>query len=1381
MSNITELSEAKRALLEKYLRGDHPQTITGAGPIPRRVQGVPAPLSFGQQQLWLLAQLLPAIPVYTECVTIHLPGLLNVYAFERSFNEFLRRHEAWRTSFPTVDGLPVQMIHPPPTLTLPLVDLRDFPTAEREAEAIRLATEDAQKPFDLPNGPLLRAILVHLSDVDHRLFLTLHHIIFDGVAVYQVLLPELYALYEAFSNKKPSPLPPLPIQYADYAVWQREGDSLAEHLAYWKKQLAGAPESLDLHTDHPRPLVSTYRGLMFPFTLSKRLSDALKALSRREGATLFMTLAAAFQVLLYRYTGQDDLLIGTVTAGRKRSEVQKLMGYFLNTLVLRTNLSGNPTFRELLGRVREVTISASAHEDLPFEYLVKELRPERNLSRAPLIQVMLTVEPTPPVLPSGWTLTQMDVETETAKWDLSLQLEDQPDGLIGRFEYSTDLFDFSTIDRMVGHWQTLLEGIVADPTQRLSELPLLTETDRQQLLVEWNVTSKAYPEDGCVRQLFEAQVERTPAAVAVVCEDEQLTYRELNSKANQLAHYLQRLGVGPQVLVGIYMERSVDMVVGLLGILKAGGAYMPLDPTYPQERLAFMLTDAHVPVLLTQQPLVDGLPEHTAHVFCMDTDRNAIAQKSEANLGTRANGEHLAYVIYTSGSTGKPKGVAVEHKHLSNYTHGILERLDLAPGFSFAMVQPLTVDSCVTAIFPTLCTGGCLHVISRERSLDAHALSDYFHRHPIDCLKIAPSHLAALHASSQTEQVMPLLRLIIGGEASDWKWVSRLQALAPGCTIFNHYGPTEATVGVLTYRVGKEQGEHNYSTTPIGRPLANTQVYLLDRHLQPVPIGVLGELYIGGASVARGYLNRPELTAEKFIADPFSSEPGGRLYNTGDLARYLPDGNIEFLGRIDDQVKIRGFRIELGEIETVLELHPAVREAVVVAREDAPGDKRLVAYVVLHEKETATISDLQSHVMKQVPTYMVPSAFVLLEALPMTPHGKVDRRALPAPAPSKRSAEETFVAPTLLVHQQLVQIWEDLLDARPIGIRDNFFDLGGHSLLAARLVARIEQVCGKKIPLSILFVEATIEHLTNALQGGEDTNSQVRAPIVAVQAGGSRQPFFFLHGDWTGGAFYCLKLARELGPDQPFYVLEPYKFDALQVPPTFEEMAAAHLESLRAVQPEGPYLLGGYCNGGLVAYEIARQLQAQGQTVDLLAVMDPSAPAPYRLVRSIIGRSGKLMGLGQEKQLDWFLRLRHTYRYLRFSHYRRLKAAERSGSVQQGDELERIRNEVDAATPQLAALVPSAGSLRQDWTGIYNWVASGYLPDPYSGKITFFWAGEDLPFRSVGWRKVAEAKGGEVEVHLIPGNHITSRTEHLHILAEHLSMCLSKAQAIALT
>jgi len=763
-------------------------------------------------------------------VTIQLPGPLDVAALEQSLNEFIRRHEAWRTSFPLVDGLPMQMIHPPPTCTLRVVDLQYLPEAEREAEALRRATEDACILFDLAQGPLLRSLLIRLSAEKHYLFLTLHHIIFDSISIYRVLLPELYTIYKAFLNGRPSLLPEMPLQCADYAYWQQEwlqGDILTNRLNYWKTQLAGAPVTLQLPTDWPRQPVHSYRGSTRRFALSKRLTDGLKALSRQEEVTLSMTLVAAFNSLLYRYTGQYDILIGTSTSGRNRSMAGQLMGCFLNTLVLRSNLSGNPTFLELLSRVRKVMATAVAHDDVPFEYLVKELHPERNLSQNPFFQVLLTLEPMQPTSPAGWTLSHMDVSTGTSKLDLSIELEDRPDGLIGRFEYNTDLFDAATIDRMAGHWQTLLAAIIADPTQHLSELPILTGEERQQLLVGWNATQATYPKQSCIHQLFEDQVKRTPDKVAVIYQGTQLTYRQLNARANQLAHYLRQLGVGPEVLVGLSVERSLEMVVGLLGILKAGGAYVPLDPTYPAERIAFMIEDAQSPVLVTQQHLVTHI--HTPPIptiVCLDTDAPLLAKQSEADPPPAAAAENVAYVIYTSGSTGRPKGVQVLHRAVVNLLISMRQQPGLAAEDTLLAVSTLSFDIAALELFLPLIAGARLVVASRGIVTNGTALAELLARSGATVMQATPITWRTLLATGW--QGNHHLKILCGGEALP---VELARQLLPKCdSLWNLYGPTETTI----YSTGTKI-EPSDELISIGRPIANTQVYLLDAQLQLVP------------------------------------------------------------------------------------------------------------------------------------------------------------------------------------------------------------------------------------------------------------------------------------------------------------------------------------------------------------------------------------------------------------------------------------------------------------------------------------------------------------------------------------------------------------------
>jgi amino acid adenylation domain-containing protein len=1346
-------ARTRQALVEKYLRQKHAlQTNASRKAIPRCAREGALPLSIGQQQIWLVSQLIRDVPVYNERMTLHLPGPLNIAVFERSFNEILRRHEAWRTCFPIEDGLPVQRICAYQPLTFPVIDLRGLPETAREAEALRLATENANKPFDLAHGPLLCPLLVLLSKTDTRFFLTLHHMIFDGFSLYQVLLPQLRALYDAFLAGQSAPLPELPIQYADFAVWQREElqkKTLASHLAYWKQQLAGASSTLNLPSDRPRPLVASYRGGMYPFALSRELTDALKALSQREHVTLFMTMVAAFQSLLHRYSGQDDILIGTTISDRRRPEVQNLLGLFLNTVVLRGNLAGNPSFRDLLRQARKVTLEAQMHQDVPFDVLVQELQPERHAGQHPLFQVMLAFEPPLPSHPSGWTITAMDVKMNISQFDLYLELDERPEGLIGRFEYSSDLFDEATIVRMFGHWQTLLQGIVVHPDRCLSDLPLLTPAERQQMLVEWNATATTSPQDQCLHQLFEAQAARTPDAPALLFASQQMSYRELNEKVQQLAWYLQHQGVGPDVPVGIYVERSLDMLVALLGILKAGGAYVPLDPAYPQERLAYMLQDSQALLLVTQQKLLERLPAQCPPAICLDSEWQTIAasaQQGSQEVLHKISPEHLAYIIYTSGSTGRPKGVQIPHQAAVNLLLHMQQYLEISDQDLFLGITSLSFDTAVAELFLPLITGARLLLETRETLTDGVALlGEITTWHPTMIQATPATWRMLLDAGLSTLQ---RTRIISTGEALDRELRDRLLALQPAA-FWNLYGPTETTIWSTAHRITGQ-------TEPlvIGRPIANTQTYILDAHRLPVPTGVPGELYIGGAGLACGYLHQPELTAEKFVANPFSDDPTSRLYRTGDLVRYLPDGTMEYLGRIDDQVKIRGLRIELGEIEYVLRQLPEIRAAVVVAREEKPGDKRLVAYLTTaSEEQQLTVERLVKVLKEQLPDYMLPSAFVRLDALPLTPNGKVDRRALPAPNSTLATSGESFVAPTQLVHYQLQQIWEELLEVRPIGIRDNFFYLGGHSLLAARLLNRIEQSFGKKLSLATLFAGPTIEQLANALQTEEQGS---RVPVIPLQVNGSRRPFFYLHGNWNSEAFYCYALARHLGPDQPFYALEPYHFEGLCVPPTIEAMAAAHLEAIRAVQPEGPYVLGGFCNGGLVAYEMARQLQAQGEQVETLLLINPALSLlQHKLVRSLVDCVSGLLRISQEKQLEWFMLLRHIYKHLR--HER---------------DAENLKD-FNFIDPSIHTLIPTANALRQDNIAIFCWLMTKYRYGSYAGKVIVLRVSNEVGGDKFWQRK---AKGGNVELHTIPGTHVSCRTTYVQALAEKLKHCLNRAR-----
>ncbi|MBA2283897.1 MAG: amino acid adenylation domain-containing protein, partial [Ktedonobacteraceae bacterium] len=1056
--NIASLGQHIREAVTGESSGHIPQLQ------PRIYAGNP-PMSFAQQRMWVLDQLLPGNPSYNMSGGLHLRGTLDVVALERSLNEIVSRHEALRTRFDMQQGQPVQIIMPALPIPFLLVDMRGIAGTAREIALEHITNEEANRAFDLHQGPLIHAVLVCLSAKEHTLLLCLHHIVCDGWSL-GVFFGELTTLYEAFLKSKPSPLPLLPLQYADYALWQREwlqGEMLETQLAYWRQTLARlAP--LELPTDHPRPLVQTLRGAVQNVQVPYALSQDLKALAQREGVTLFMLLLAAFQVVLARYSGQEDIAVGTPIANRNRAESEDLIGCFVNTLVLRGDLSGNPSIRAFLHRVREVCLGAYAHQDLPFEKIVDELQPERDLSRSPLFQVLFALQNLPMVketLP-GLQVVPLNVELETVKLDLSLTLSETVDGLVGSLRYCSDLFEAATIERMMHHWQHLLEGLVRRPEARLSEVPLLTEEEERHLLIEWNVTQgdDTSTQESNLPRRFEEQVAQRSDAIALVSEAGSLTYGDLNSRANQLASYLRKLGVGPEKTVGLWMETSPELLSGLLGTLKAGGAYVPLDPETPPERLHFLLRDAAINILLTRRPLLKKLgPELEIPALCLEEIGEALALESEEGQNGPISPEVAAYVLYTSGSTGQPKGVVVAHRQALNYAEAIKQQVGLKPGASYALLQPLTVDSSLTMLWGALLTGGRLLLITKEQGLDPEELATAFAREPVEYLKIAPSHLAALLAGKEPERIVPRRALIIGGEASRWKWAQEVSLFMPEGRMYNHYGPTEATVGVLTYHIeayAQATGTHS-ALTPLGKPLRKNQVYVLDNWMRPVPVGVSGEVFIGGEQVARGYLSRSVLTAERFVPDPYGGEAGARLYRTGDVARYRDDGVLEFVGRKDEQVKIRGYRVEPGEIEAVLNLHPQVREALVIAHQTATEAKHLVAYVLAEEEGNLASQDILRFVRERLPEYMVPVALVTLTHWPHTPHGKIDRRALPVPAMTHSLTREAATAPRTTLEKLLADIWAKLLGLEHIGIHDNFFELGGDSILSIRVVAQARQ------------------------------------------------------------------------------------------------------------------------------------------------------------------------------------------------------------------------------------------------------------------------------------------------------------------------------------
>jgi amino acid adenylation domain-containing protein len=1034
------------------------------------------PLSFAQERLWFIDRLEPGSAVYNIPMAWRLGGALDEAALERALGEIVRRHEALRTTFGVVDGSPVQVIAPFGGFALPVEDLSALGEADREAAAGRRAAEEALRPFDLAAGPLFRAALLRLGAGDHVLLLSMHHVVGDGWSI-GVLSREFTALYAAYRDGRESPLPELAVQYADYAVWQREqlvGEALDRQLAYWRERLSGAPELLELPADRPRPAVQTYRGASVPVELSPELLERLQALGRSEGATLYMTLLSAFQVLLGKYAGSEDVVVGSPIAGRTRREVEELIGFFVNALVLRTDLSGDPSFREVLGRVREATLGAYEHQEVPFEKLVAELQPERSLSHSPLFQVSFTLQNAGGgggALP-GLDVGGVDVAMEIAKFDLSLTLAATPQGLRGGLNYSTGLFERGTIDRMLGHLARVLEQVAADADVRLSRLALTGPAERSMVLEEWNRTERPYPRGVCVHELFEAQVRERPGAVALAWGDVELTYRALDARANQLANHLARLGVGPDARVGVLLERSAELVVSILAVLKAGGCYVPLDPGYPPERLRLMLADSSVRVLISRGELAGMVEAGNLDIVHLDQAADALASESVEAPRSGATAENLAYIVYTSGSTGKPKGVMVAHRHVVQLVVET-DYVRIRPGDRVAQASNASFDALTFEAWGAFLNGATLVGIPRDVLLSPPALREMLREERITTLYQTTALLNQL-SREQPDIFAPLREVLFGGQASDADSVRRLLKAGGPQRLLHMYGPTETTAWCSWEQV--EQVAEDALTVSVGRATGNQRIYLLDSARNPVPVGVPGEAYVGGDGVVRGYLDRPGLTAERFVPDPFTAQPGARMYRTGDRLRWKTDGRLEFVGRLDEQVKIRGFRIEPGEIEAALTAHAGVLEARVTVREDEPGKQRLVAYVV----GEADADALREHLRLSLPEYMVPSAFVGLEALPLTPAGKLDVKALPAP--ELASGEKKYVAPRTPVEEVLAGIWTEVLRLERVGVHDSFFDLGGHSLLIMRLLAIIQATFNQEISVRTVFSMPTLEAMAGEIE-----------------------------------------------------------------------------------------------------------------------------------------------------------------------------------------------------------------------------------------------------------------------------------------------------------
>jgi amino acid adenylation domain-containing protein len=1350
------------------------------------------PLSFAQERLWFLEQLETHNAAYNIGVALWLQGDLDPTALGRSINALVARHEVLRTRFVQVEGRPAQIVGADRQPALSVVDLTPLDEDQREVEANQLARNEISAPFDLTDDSLLRVKLVRLEAARHLLMVTMHHIISDQWSV-RVFLEELSRLYGEAIGHEAANLAELSVQYADYAAWQRQwlhGEVLARQLDYWKQQLGGELPVLELPTDRPRPAVQRYQGASESLLLPPELLTKLSTIGQSAGATPFMTLLVAFQILLYRYSGQDDILIGTPIANRGRAELENLMGLFLNTLVVRVDLSGNPTFKQLLGHVRQVALDAFSHKDLPFERLVEVLQPERDLSRNPLFQVMFVYQSeqvAPKLKLPGISVQPLEVPTQTAKFDLTLFVEQTADGLKCLLEYNSDIFEAETIRRMLDHFRVLLQGAVADPNQRIGFLPLLTAAEQKQILFDWNDTLAEIP-DLCVHKLFEAQVERTPEAIAVVwadtgtgsIPDRPLTYRELNRRANQLAHHLRTLGVEPDTLVGLYLTRSVEMIVGILAVLKAGGAYVPLEPELPPERLAFQLEDAQIKVLLTETTLQSNVSDCSASLLCLDTDWDSIADQPGDNPEINVSPEHLVYVIYTSGSTGKPKGVLIHHRGVVNYLLWAVRAYEVDQGAGAPLHASFAFDMTVTSIFGPLLSGRTVYLL--PDNLGVAGLGEAMRRHTgFSLVKVTPTHLELLSRQLAGLDIADRTRyLVLGGENLLAQQVTPWRVLAPETVLVNEYGPTETVVGCCAYIT--PPAELGSASVPIGRPIANTQLYILDKNLQPTPIGVTGELYIGGVGVARGYLNRPELTAERFILNSFTSKGttdpriSSRLFRSGDLARYRPDGNIEYLGRIDHQVKIRGYRVELEEIETVLREHAALREAVVLA-EGTSHNTRLAAFVVAKEGvDPPTASELQAYLRSKLPDYMQPPVFVLVERIPQAASGKADRKVLEAMLKSGIELKRAFFGPRNDIEQRLLDIWEAVLEIRPVGVRDNFFQLGGHSLLAIRLITEIETAFQVKIPLVTLFQDATVEHLATLIQKRDSLNDW--SSLVALQPEGHKPPFFCVHGI-TGDVLWFAELARLLGRDRPFYGLQARGLDGQQPPfDQIEAMAAYYIDQIRQIQPEGPYYLGGASFGGNVAYEMAQQLQSKGEQIALLVMFD-NAPAnlqvtleddnrsPTKLktaVRLLGNVSYRLNDLTKRNPAEIWARIQRELRVA-------TKEAARRFNPDNQELLHVDANDIIDYAAQLP-------EYRCRLIEVHYQAMKNYYPQPYPGSMTIIKAHGrpifDANEPEAGWRTLVL---GPIDVATVPGSHEGMfREPHVQDLARALRVSLEKAE-----
>lgn len=1322
MNAHVDLSASKRALLEKMMRGGG---VASAKPqqIEKRAPDAEIPLSADQRQVWLHAIMAPDMPLYNESITIHRFGSFDRGAMERSVNEILRRHEAWRTAFVEEGGVLVQRVREHQDILLPYDDVSHLPEGERDAAALAIGQEDARRAIDLSDAPLFRARIVKLADDNHRLYFTLHHIIFDGVAIYRVIVPELAKLYDAFSRGAPSPLPMPALQYGDYTIWQQEhlkSAPIQKQIDYWRKTLADAPPKLELVGDRTKPARPTHAGSMEVFEIPNELIENLKQVGRRHGVTLYMTLLAAYHAQLHLYSGEEDIIVGGVTDLRRRPELENVVGYFLNTISLRAKPKGETRFSDFLVEVRDSVLGALAASEAPFDEVVRALDVKRQPGTHPLFNCLFSIEPPVDPFPDGWDLTQMDVVVGGAKFDLYLELDErQNEGMHGRFLYSTELFDPATVRRMIGHYMTILEGVVADATLPLKDLPLLGESERRKLLTDWNATEVA-PPPNLLPDAFRAQVAARPDAAAIRFGEHAVSYSMLDACAGAIAASLHAAGIEKSDLVGICLDRSPEMVAALLAVHRLGAAYLPLDPDFPAARLDYIARDAGAKALLSERALDHVLADCGLPRILIDEVREG----APAPAAVAVQPDDLAYVLYTSGSTGNPKGVEISHGALIN----LLESFRTNPGFtaedSLLAVTTLSFDIAGLELFLPLISGGELILAPKEVTADPRQLNELFVSTKPSVMQATPATWRALIEAGW--QGSPNLRILCGGEALPRDLAESL--IQRSSELWNVYGPTETTIWSTLARVTPGDGP-----VPIGRPLANTTIHILDRYRNTAPIGVVGELFIGGAGLAKGYRHRPDLTAERFV-----TIRGERLYRTGDLAKYQADGTILCLGRVDNDEKIRGYRVAVEEIEGALAEHPEIAAAAVRSWPDASGERALAAYVVTRGDEMPSRAELRAHLAKTLPDYMIPSHFEHLPALPMTPNAKIDRKALPQPG---GTGARQIEAPQGETETALAAIWCDLLRIGQVSRDDSFFELGGHSLLVARLLVRIEQQWGRRIGMAEFFQAPTLDKLAARIES--DANADL-GEWVPLQPKGDGLPLLWLDGGPT-----FMALAEAMGTDRPFLGLPlgPILERTLKPGMTFEQMAAEIVAVIRETRPKGPYLIGGWCTNGIMAFEVARQLRASGEDVPLLALGHSMNPVAFQRITSAQMRMSKARyHLGVWNNLPLGKRLDYAFDRARglMEDVGVAEIAEREG-----------RYRVFAAQMEQAAY--------------------SYFPGDYDGAVGLFQPAERLAVLDSrpGW---AEVVRGSLESYDIPGTHGTmAEPPNVATFAERLNEALDRA------